>query len=109
MLWYYHDDDVPGPAADVELTLSGFPEMSGEPEIQQFRIDADHSNATTVWQQMGSPEKPTDEQLAKLKEAGQLATIAGPNKVPIQDKKQSLLLKLPRQGVSLLVIQWPNK
>jgi xylan 1,4-beta-xylosidase len=23
LVWHYHDDDVPGPAADVDLTLDG--------------------------------------------------------------------------------------
>src|SRR5215210_5112730 len=25
LLWHYHDDDLPGPMANVELTLSGLP------------------------------------------------------------------------------------
>src|SRR5262249_8695999 len=108
LVWYYHDDDLPGAAANVDLQFSGLQAMQGDPEIRQYRIDADHSNATTVWQQMGSPEKPTDEQLAKLKEAGQLTKMPEPLIMLQEETMEHLGLKLPRQGVSLVVIQWPK-
>ena len=41
--------------------------------LTQYRIDADHSNAFTVWKRMGSPTAPNDAQYAQLVKAGQLA------------------------------------
>ena len=47
--------------------------------LQHYRIDNDHSNAYTVWKNMGSPQKPTPEQYAELKAAGQLELLILPN------------------------------
>jgi xylan 1,4-beta-xylosidase len=34
MLWHYHDDDLPGPDADVELSLAGLPLASGDARVR---------------------------------------------------------------------------
>ena len=76
MLWHYHDDDLAGPAAEVELTLANLPQTSGTAKIEHFTIDAEHSNAYAAWQRMGSPQEPTPEQYAELEQAAQLAAGA---------------------------------
>jgi xylan 1,4-beta-xylosidase len=106
LAWHYHDDDVPGPAAAVEVALSGLPFRSGEVRLRHYRIDRDHSNAFTAWQEMGSPKQPTPEQYARLEKAGKLALLGEPEAVRVDDAKVSLRLKLPRQAVSLLVLEW---
>ena len=59
LVWHYHDDDVPGPAADVELTLDRPAACSAaRARLAHFRIDEDHSNAFTAWKRMGSPQQP---------------------------------------------------
>lgn len=108
LVWYYHDDDLPGPVANIDLSLTDLRTGSDEAQVQQYRIDADHSNAFTAWQRMGSPEKPTTDQLEKLKQAGQLATISSAEKLPIETPHTSLQILLPRQAVTLIVIQWPK-
>lgn len=107
LVWHYHDDDLPGPDADVQLTCTGLPVSSGEVRLQHFRIDADHSNAFTVWQKMGSPQQPTAEQYAALEKAGQLTELNAPETVRVENGQVLLRLMLPRQAVSLLVLQWP--
>jgi xylan 1,4-beta-xylosidase len=62
LVWHYHDDDVPGPAAEVELGLAGLPLESGEASLEHFRIDQEHGNAFAAWQRMGSPQQPTPQQ-----------------------------------------------
>jgi len=109
MTWYYHDDDLPGPVADVEVTLAGLPAAAGEAQLTQYRIDADHSNAYTVWQQMGSPQEPTAEQYQKLERAGHMATIAAPAAVAVENNQAIVRFNLPRQGISLLMLEWPRK
>ena len=106
LIWHYHDDDVLGPAAQVELTLTGLPLESGEARLEHFRVDQDHSNAFTAWQRMGSPQQPTPEQYAQLEKAGQLAQMAGPQAVRVDQGNATVRLDLPRQAVSLLVLQW---
>ncbi len=106
MVWHYHDDQVPGPSADVDLALSGLPIPAGRARLQHFRIDDEHSNAYTVWQKMGSPQKPSPEQYRSLEQAGQLAALPEPHAVDVENRRASLRFSLPRQAVSLVVIEW---
>jgi xylan 1,4-beta-xylosidase len=107
MAWHYHDDDVAGPAAEIALTVEGLPMKQGMVKVQQFRIDADHSNAYTAWQRMGSPQQPTPEQYAQLEKAGQLTAVTGtPATVEIKQSRGDIKLTLPRQAVTLLVLEW---
>lgn len=105
LVWHYHDDDLPGPDARIDLTLSDLPLQSGQATVAHYRIDADHSNAYTVWKNMGSPQEPTPEQYAELEQAGQLAELAPAETLAISDGKLKLPFSLPRQGVSLLVVR----
>ena len=72
MLWNYHDEDLPVPASQVTVKISGIPPAVHRVLLEHFRIDDTHSNAYTVWMAMGSPQEPTPEQYAQLKAAGQL-------------------------------------
>ena len=100
LIWHYHDDDVPGPAAAVTLSLAGLPAAAKSARLTHYRIDADHSNAFGLWKQLGSPTAPTEAQYAQLEHAGQLTAL---DPVPGQD---ALQFTLPRQGVSLVVLDW---
>ncbi len=106
LVWHYHDDDVAGPAAEVELTIDGLAIPRGRARLQHFRIDAEHSNAFTAWQRMGSPQAPTPAQHARLVTAGQLTTMSGPAAIDVADSRAAVRFALPRQAVSLLVIEW---
>src|SRR5262249_54465918 len=103
MAWHYHDDDLPGPDADVELSLAGLPAAASQAKVEHYRIDADHSNSFTAWKKMDSPEKPTADQYAKLEQAGQLAKLSSaPESIAVQDGKGTVRFSLPRQAVSLV-------
>ncbi len=106
LAWHYHDDDVPGPPAAVSLAVEGLGIRQGKAKLQHFRIDTDHSNAYTVWKDMGSPRNPTPSQSAQMERASGLATLAGPSTVTVADGRATLPFTLPRQGVSLLVLEW---
>jgi xylan 1,4-beta-xylosidase len=107
LAWHYHDDDVAGPAAKVALTLEGLGVKSGVAKLQHFRIDGAHSNAYTAWQKLGSPASPTPDQYKQLEAASQLAAIAdAPKQIDIADGRATLNIALPRQAVSLIVIEW---
>lgn len=106
MVWHYHDDDVPGPVADVTLLLNHLPLRSGQARLQHYRIDGEHSNAYALWQQMGSPQQPTSEQYAQLEKAGQLATMRATETVQVENGTTRIRLQLPRQAVSLVVLEW---
>jgi xylan 1,4-beta-xylosidase len=107
MVWHYHDDDVPGPAANVELTVRGLPDSAGTLRMRQFRIDGEHSNAFTAWKKMGSPQEPSAKQYAELEKAGQLAELATKD-VEADGGTANVKISLPRQAVSLLVFELPE-
>jgi xylan 1,4-beta-xylosidase len=107
MAWHYHDDDVPGPAAEIELKLDGLPAAAGAGAVvRQYRIDHDHSNAYTAWLAMGSPQEPTAQQYAALERAGQLETLGDVSPLEVKNGTASVRFTLPRQAVSLLVVEW---
>jgi xylan 1,4-beta-xylosidase len=105
MVWHYHDDDVPGPDAAITLALDRLPAGVTGARLTHYRIDETHSNSFTVWKKLGSPVAPDEAQYAQLARAGQLAQLAEPTSVPVRDGAATLQFTLPRQGVSLLVLE----
>jgi xylan 1,4-beta-xylosidase len=106
LVWHYHDDDVPGPDAAVELSVSGLPLGRGQGRLQHYRIDESHSNSYAAWKRMGSPIAPDERQYAQLEEAGQLTAMGSPTAVRVEGGRARLAFALPRQAVSLLVLEW---
>jgi xylan 1,4-beta-xylosidase len=106
MAWHYHDDDVPGPEADVTMEVQGLPASAAQATLTHDRIDETHSNAYAAWQRMGSPVAPSREQYLELKAAGGLAPLEPPARLAIGRGTASLRFRLPRQAVSLLVLEW---
>jgi len=108
LVWYYHDDDLSGPVADLTVTVDGLPKRVHHAQLRHFRIDAGHSDAFTVWQQMGMPVPLSSGQLGQLEEAGKLAELEPRQDLPVQNGQGVLKFSLPREAVSLLVLEWPN-
>lgn len=106
MVWHYHDDDVAGPAAEVQLTLDGLPLADGNARLTHYRIDQTHSNAHSEWKRLGAPIAPNDVQYAALQKAGHLAELAPPENLRVQQGTATLGFSLPRQAVSLLILDW---
>ncbi|MFN3490224.1 MAG: GH39 family glycosyl hydrolase [Emticicia sp.] len=104
MLWHYHDDDVKAENANIEVNLKGF--TAKQVNFHHYRIDSENSNSYEVWKKMGSPENPTNEQIAILEKAGQLTLLTSPSYVKTTDSELKLNVSLPRQGVSLLKFDW---
>jgi xylan 1,4-beta-xylosidase len=106
LVWHYHDDDAPGPAAAVELTVQGLDGSLEEARLAHYRIDGDHSNAHAAWQKMGSPAEPSAEQRAALRQASELALWEGPRAVEVREGQAVVRFPMPRQSVSLLRLGW---
>jgi len=106
MIWHYHDDDLPGPNAGVELTLDHLPLTSGTARLTQYRIDEAHSNAHAEWKRLGAPIAPNEKQYGQMQQAGQLAAIGAQETLRIEQGKALIKVQLPRQAVSLLVLDW---
>jgi xylan 1,4-beta-xylosidase len=104
LVWNYHDDDLPAPASEVRLTISGLP--AGRPTVTHHRIDDNHSNAYAAWKRLGSPQPPSSGQFAALERASRLATLGPPSRAAVVDGRAELTFTLPRQGVSLVRLTW---
>ena len=110
LVWHYHDDDVPGPDASVQLSVVGLPAATVSPDgvrVAHFRVDREHSNAYTFWQKLGSPTALSRPQYAQLEAASQLAMLTdSPTTTAAENGAAALSFTLPRQAVSLIVLSW---
>ena len=107
LAWHYHDDDVSGPAAAVQMRVTGLPVKEGDLRLTHYRVDDRHSNAYAEWQRMGSPIAPDRSQYDQLLSAGRLATLEdAPATVIVRHGIATLNFTLPRQAVSLVVLEW---
>lgn len=107
LVWHYHDDDLAGPDAAVRISLAGLPAaLRKGATMTHYRVDRDHSNSYAAWLKMGSPIAPSDAQRATLLEAAKLTTVDGPAPaVQAGGRGASIDFRLPRQGVSLIVLE----
>jgi xylan 1,4-beta-xylosidase len=106
MVWNYQDDDEAGAAAPVRVTLRGLPAGVRRALVEEYRIDETHSNAYAVWKQMGSPQDPDAEQMARLKAAGQLELKGSPRWVSVDAGALAMEMELPRESVALVRVSW---
>jgi xylan 1,4-beta-xylosidase len=108
MVWHYHDDDIAGPEAAVTLELTGLGRASGLAGVTHYRVDEAHSNGYAQWKRLGAPIAPDDQVYAQLLKAGELAALDQPVAVQLRRGAGKLSFTLPRQGVSLLVVDWSH-
>ncbi len=107
LLWKYRDDDVTeGPAGFINLDVTGLPPEVKRVLVTHYRLDQSHSNAYTVWKQLGSPQSPTVEQQRVLQDAGQLQTLRSPEWIDSRSGTADLRFSLPLQAVSLVQLSW---
>lgn len=105
MIWHYHDDDIPGPDASVTLDITGLPADATQATLTHFRVDHYHSNAYDAWKRMGAPIAPNRGQYTALDQESELTPLSdSPTSIPLQDGAASLHFPLPRQGVSLVIL-----
>jgi len=55
---------------------------------------------------MGSPQNPSAEQIETLEKAGQLQLLNSPEWIKVKQGQVIIPMFLPRQGVSLLKLDW---
>jgi len=106
LVWNYHDVNQPASATPTTVTIRGIPAGVQRVLLEHYRIDQTHSNAYTLWQQMGSPQHPTSQQYADLQAAGQLQLLTSPVWLDVKDGEVTLSTDLPRESISLLHLTW---
>jgi xylan 1,4-beta-xylosidase len=106
LLWNYHDADQSAAAAPTSVKISGLPHDVKQVLVEHFRIDDTHSNAYTIWKEMGSPQKPTTAQYEQLQASAGLQLLTSPAWMDVVDGKLTLDTVLPRQSISLVKVTW---
>ncbi len=106
MVWHYHDDDLAGPDASIELKVSGLAGTVKSAKVSHYRVDQFHSNSYDAWRRMGSPVAPGRKQYADLETASNLATLGDADQMVFDHGNGQMLFKLPRQGVSLVILEY---
>lgn len=106
MVWNYHDHGVAAPDSGVEMIISGLPDGVTQPLVRHYRVDEQHSNAYTVWKEMGSPQELTADQYSRLSSGGHLQELAPPKKEKLRRGELRIGFSLPRHAVSLFEISW---
>lgn len=106
LVWRHADDQYSTDEASTEVTVrvSGVPAESYS--VEEYRIDADHSNAHTVWKALGSPQDPSDDELASIHARQGLETVGSAREVSAGDDGSLIITtRLPLPAVSLLVLR----
>jgi xylan 1,4-beta-xylosidase len=105
LLWHYHDDDVPGPPADIHISITG---LAPGVQLQEriWRVDRESGDAFTAWKTMGSPTNPSKSQVDQLISASHMAVQRARARVLSPDGSVTLQQRLSRQGVELVELEW---
>lgn len=105
-VWRHTDDQyrTDESTTPVALTVRGVD--PGTYRLTHHRIDAEHSNSHTVWQELGAPQVPTPEQLARIHAREGLEELAPPTDVQVKPGSVlALTVDLPLPAVSLLMLE----
>lgn len=86
----------------IDLDLKHLP--FDEAMLVHYRIDKDHTNPYSLWQNMGEPKEPTAEQIAQMRRVQELTLLEEPKRVQVRDGRLTLDFLLPMPGVSLLLL-----
>jgi xylan 1,4-beta-xylosidase len=104
LIWNYHDDDILGEINDIELTIRNIPD---DPALMHhYRVDQELSNSYTIWKRLGSPMEPTEEEYRRVEQAGHLKLLTSPQWISANKNGTYIQFSLPRQGVSLIKLEW---
>jgi xylan 1,4-beta-xylosidase len=104
LIWHYHDDDIAGDDAAISLEVSGLGRITTPATLTHYRVDERHSNSYAEWKRRGSPNAPDQKVYAELERAGGLQLVEPAQSVRIERGRARIGFDLPRQGVSLIVI-----
>jgi xylan 1,4-beta-xylosidase len=92
----------------VTLNVDRLPAGVTAVSVTHYRIDDEHSNAFAAWKRMGSPVAPNNAQYAALKGAGGLAELEPAMRAVVSSAAVTMTFTLPRQGVSLVALDWAS-
>ncbi len=105
LVWRHTDDQYQTSRDEsaVSLTIRNLPDRSFR--LRHYRIDADHSNAHTVWKELGSPQDPTPDELARITARQGLEELEEARSVSPERGAVTLDTTLPLPSASLLILE----
>jgi xylan 1,4-beta-xylosidase len=104
LAWNHDIPTKPPPTQNVCVSLLGYKSTFNKPATIR-RIDSNNTNPLTTFQQMGSPEYPTPQQIATLRTASEM--IPQSLSYNITGTTLSTQVAIPSQGVVSLVFPIP--
>jgi xylan 1,4-beta-xylosidase len=106
LVWNYSDNATASGSRLIDLAVQHLPRQSGRVKLRHYRIDETHSNAYSMWKQMGSPQSPSEEQYKQLEAAGQLQLLGPPKLITAEGSGLNLQFPLPANSLSLVELSW---
>ena len=103
LLWYYHDDDMIGQTAKIQLKMQNLPVLNGKATLRSYLVDKTNGNAYTKWLQLGSPQMPSKKQYLEMEKSSQLVENKLKSDLKIKNGQLKLDVEIERQGVMLLI------
>ena len=105
LVWNYHDDDVPAPAAPVRPEHRRAAGRTRHARAPPHRRDPQQLVRGVA--AMGSPQQPTPAQYAELEKASELQALEPAREVTIgRDGLVTETFDLPRKSVSFVKVTW---
>jgi xylan 1,4-beta-xylosidase len=104
LVWNQVYDQYATGACPVRVRVEGLGAVD-EIRVTEFRVDLDHSNAHTVWEELGSPDWPDEEQVAAIRARESLEQVEDPRIVHVASGAAEVELTLPVHAVSLLLLE----
>jgi len=103
LVWRHTDDQYQTDTAEtfVNVAVSGLGE--GTYTLNHYRIDMNHSNSYTIWRSLGSPQDPTETELAEIKRRQRLEELEPATTMQSTSGELSVDTSLPLPAASLLM------
>jgi len=105
LVWRHTDDQYQTSDQDAEVSIGLTNLPTSAYRVRHFRVDAEHSNAHTVWRDLGAPQDPSEEQLAKVRARQGLEELEEARTVMVDGGTAQFEVRLPLPSVSLLVLE----
>jgi xylan 1,4-beta-xylosidase len=105
LVWRHTDDQYRTADSETPVSLTVRNLATSGYRLQHFRIDAEHSNSYTQWTALGSPQDPSPEELAKIKDRQGLEELEPARTVEADSGSVSLEVSLGLPAASLLILE----
>jgi|GEM_PF-572176 len=86
----------------INLKINNLPD--NEYILVEYRIDEDHANPYIIWEEMGEPSMPNDQQLQKLREHQEIAIKKYPDELKVENGVLQQTIDMPASSVCLLML-----